>query len=253
MNLQGIHNLWNDSLDRVALDMGVDRWRIEESFAYGACAALARALADRCGMQICIVGDGDSYSHAFCAIAPGFGIDIWGIRSFQEIAASWVVDDPDCRIRAVTAGELEAMAGADVIDHEFAAVPSILANACAAHRWNLQEETERFGCGASGDFAAVLHEMTNWPVMAGIEADGSIGHAWVVNPEGCAFDVNGLHDTEVAPYPAGGSSYIEVRPADLQDIVSDSRWTRSCRYWASDVINSLTPDDVRLGFNHSTR
>lgn len=54
-----------------------------------------------------------------------------------------------------------------------------------------------FTCGACYQLAQQIHLLTRWPIYAEIiyEKDQSEDflHAWVVNNEGYAVDINGIH------------------------------------------------------------
>lgn len=58
-----------------------------------------------------------------------------------------------------------------------------------------------FTTGACGYLAVALHDMTGWPVRAEYEHppwDSDIAHIWVVNDDGFAVDINGVHGTSWA-------------------------------------------------------
>lgn len=50
-----------------------------------------------------------------------------------------------------------------------------------------------FTCGFCSELALTLHDRFGWPLMAEIAADGGLYHAWVLNPDGRAVDINGVH------------------------------------------------------------
>lgn len=236
-HLSEIDRHWSECLDTLSAEMGIERWRIEESFAYGACAALAIAVSEHRGLPLCIVGDEDGYSHAFCVVAPGYGLDIWGVRSLQEILAMWIDDDQELRIRSVSAEELRAMEGAAYLEDMFSNVPSRLAiEGCIAGAVYDEFTRTEFVCGACGDFAAVLHDLTGWPLRAGLDKQGDIEHVWVLNAEGRAVDVNGVHDTDLAATPYSVPSRDRTISISRSKVTSDDRWAKSNRHWASDLI-----------------
>ncbi|MDW9478973.1 hypothetical protein GOB57_09795 [Sinorhizobium meliloti] len=237
MDLDHVARHWTLKLDEISKETGIDRWRIEEAFAYGACATLALAVAEHRGLPISVVGTEGSYSHAFCVVGPGYGLDIWGVRSFQEILSMWIDDDPDCRIRPVTADELRSMGGSHLA-FEFADLPTRIAkDACIAGAALDEFTITEFNCGACGDFAAALHDLTGWPIKAEFHPNGDIEHVWVVNPEGRAVDVNGIHqdDMPVTPY----SAPVRARTAWLprNEASSNSRFAEQNRKWAKALLN----------------
>lgn len=50
-----------------------------------------------------------------------------------------------------------------------------------------------FTCGFCSELALTLHDRFGWPLMAEIAGDGGLYHAWVLNPDGRAVDINGVH------------------------------------------------------------
>jgi hypothetical protein len=133
---------WSRAVDVVAKDLAVERWRVEEAFAYGGCAALALTLEERFGLPIFIAATADNYVHAFCAVAEDKGLDIWGVRPFRMIRAVWAEDDPDVRLLRISADDLRAMGGVRM-ETRFEAVPAMLASALATIILDSQPETMR--------------------------------------------------------------------------------------------------------------
>lgn len=228
---------WSSTLDEISKETGFERWRIEEAFGYGGCATLALAVAEHRGLPISVVGTDGSYSHAFCVVGPGYGLDIWGVRSFQEILAMWIDDDPDYRIRPVTADELKAMGGSH-LSAEFVDLPARLAeDGCIAGAVLDDFTITEFNCGACGDFAAVMHDLTGWPMRAELDSAGDVEHVWVVDPDGRAIDVNGHHVGSRAITP-----YSNAKPGRLIDIArndatADNRHGHENRQWAKALID----------------
>lgn len=235
MKLDEIDACWQQTLETLASEMDVDRWRVEESFAHGACAALAIKISERHGFPLCILGDDESYSHAFCIVAPGYGLDIWGVRSLQEIAAAWLDDDPDLRIRAVAADRLRTMEGAAYLEDNFADVPVRLAEEGLPWGNGGFRESD-LGIGAAGDFAAVLHDLTGWPLRASVRCDGVIEHVWAVNDHDRAVDVNGIHGGEVPAEFISDPGRNRTISQERGEIVPDADWSRSNRFWADSLI-----------------
>lgn len=122
---------WSRAIDAVAKDLAVERWQVEEAFAYGGCAALALALKERLGLPIMIAANEHSYVHAFCAVSADKGLDIWGVRPFRTIQGVWTEDDPEVRLLRIEADDLASMGGIR-LEKRFAEVPVMLAMALAA-------------------------------------------------------------------------------------------------------------------------
>lgn len=127
MNTADLDRHWSRTIDTIAKDLAVERWRIEEAFAYGGCAALALALEKRLGLPIMIAANEHSYVHAFCAVTADKGLDIWGVRPFRTIRAVWAEDDPDVRLLRISAGDLASMGGIRM-EKRFEEVPTMLAS-----------------------------------------------------------------------------------------------------------------------------
>jgi len=93
-------------------------------------------------------------------------------------------------------------------------------------------ETEDWGSAAAvfqggdcGTFAYALHQRTGWQAMA------SENHVWLVNPDGKAVDINGVHETDMIRLP--GDEGLTVHPhriseRDVQD--------RDNLAWANQII-----------------
>ncbi len=133
---------WSRTIDTIAKDLAVERWRIEEAFAYGGCAALALALEKRLGLPIMIAANEHSYVHAFCAVTADKGLDIWGVRPFRTIRAVWAEDDPDVRLLRISAGDLRSMGGIRM-ETRFEEVPTMLASALTTILLDSQPESPR--------------------------------------------------------------------------------------------------------------
>lgn len=237
MELDRISRHWSSSLDAISEDIGHPRWQIEEAFAYGACSTLALAVSEHRGLPISVVGTEGSYSHAFCVVGPGYGLDIWGVRSFQEILSMWIDDDPDCRIRPVTADELRSMGGSHLAP-EFADLPMRIArDACIAGAVLDAITITEFNCGACGDFAAVLHDLTGWPIKAEFHPKGDIEHVWVVNPDGRAVDVNGVHQDDLAVTPYSTPARERTAWISRNEASSESRFAVQNRQWAKALLD----------------
>lgn len=63
--------------------------------------------------------------------------------------------------------------------------------------------------GSCGSLALAIHNVTGWPARA------SQNHVWVVNPEGNAVDVRGVHEGPDAHLP--GDEGMETHPYKLSD------------------------------------
>ncbi|MBY3433383.1 hypothetical protein HFN89_04305 [Rhizobium laguerreae] len=229
---------WSATIDEISSETGIERWRIEEAFAYGGCAPLAIAVAEHRGLPISVVGTDGSYNHAFCVIGPGYALDILGIRSFQEIMVMHVGDDPESRIRAVTPDELREMGGSH-LPFEFAEMPMQLARdgfiaGAVLDGFMLAE----LNCGACGDFAAVLHDMTGWPIKAEFQPSGDIEHIWVVTPEGHAVDVNGVHKDDLAVTPFSTPVTERTTWISRSEASPATARSESNRRWATALIES---------------
>lgn len=124
-DLKALDDAWDTAIDDVAQSLSIERWRIEEAFAYGACQNLALKLNEAFGIPIFIATSEDSYAHAFCAVSAEKALDIWGVRSFAEIQSVWSEDAEDTELREVTADALKAMGGAEP-DPLFENVPELL-------------------------------------------------------------------------------------------------------------------------------
>ena len=70
----------------------------------------------------------------------------------------------------------------------------------------LVDEENQFYHGFCLMFAAALHDLVQWKIMAEHDPDGELIHAWTVSDDGKAVDVFGVHDSEYAQRP----DWIEV-------------------------------------------
>jgi len=235
MDVDTVRERWNAALDRVSALNGHPRWQVEEAFGYGGCAALALALAARLRLPILTIGDDDGYAHAFCALGNGLGLDIWGVRSLQEITLMWAGDDPAYRIESVDAASLMAMGGVNMEDI-FRGMDREIAESFMPDDVLDEFTLSEFNCGACGDLAAVLHDMTGWPLRAEYDAAGDVAHIWVVNEAGQAVDINGVHAHDRAISP-----FSPARPGKIKDIArdeatADNRHSTEYREWAHSLI-----------------
>jgi hypothetical protein len=96
-----------------------------------------------------------------------------------------------------------------------------------------------FTCGYCCSLAAVLHDLTGWPIRAHVDADDEVVHAWVVNEEGRAVDINGIHPGGIAAtkYSAIGKA-ARVRPMDRNDLTSESSAAQEVEEWALELARS---------------
>lgn len=235
-DLRAIDQHWSEALDDISAETGLARWHIEETFAYGSCAALALAVAEYRGLELAVIGNDDTYCHAFCVVKPGYGLDIWGVRPIEEILSAWIDDDPYVRERSVTAEELKAMGGLPP-SFEFAEMPGRLARDGCIAGVVLDEFTiSEFNCGACGDLAAVLHDMTGWPISAEFDRAGDIEHVWVTNPDGCAVDINGVHETGRAITPYSEAKAGRIDEISRQQASSENEHAQEFRSWASELV-----------------
>ena len=235
-NSAEIDRHWLETLDMVSSETGLERWRIEEAFAYGACAQLALAVADHRGLSLAIVEGSGGYLHAFCVVSDGLGLDIWGVRSFGTILEVWQEDDPACSIRPVSAEALASM-GVRAASPEFSDIPMRMAREGCLAGVVLDEFTVvEFNCGACGDLAAVLHDRTGWPIMAELDAEGDVEHIWVVDDDGRAIDINGIHPDgrAVTPYSSPGSGRIV--PMSRAEASGAGRHCVENREWAMALV-----------------
>jgi hypothetical protein len=240
-----IHQHWSSTLDDLAKETGLERWRIEEAFGYGGCALLAIEIAEHRGLPISVVGTAEIYSHAFCVVGPGYGLDIWGVRSFQEILAMWIDDDPEYVIRSVTFDELKALGGSH-LSADFINLPSRLAqDGCLAGAVLDDFTISEFNCGACGDFAAVMHDITGWPMRAELDSSGDVEHVWVVDPDGRAIDINGHHSGSRAITPYSNAKSGRIVDIAREDASSDNRYGQENRLWARALIDRY-PDRFGL-------
>lgn len=88
-----------------------------------------------------------------------------------------------------------------------------------------------FTCGGCGYLALALHDLTGWPIRAFGD-----DHIWVINPQGRAVDINGVHpedyaltqwDDGVAPGQAQ-----DIDPETLRSELQDSGMLK----WAREII-----------------
>jgi hypothetical protein len=142
LDITDLDRHWSRTIDAVAKDLAVERWQVEEAFAYGGCAALALALEKSLGLPIFIAASEHSYMHAFCAVSEDRGLDIWGVRPFRTIKAVWAEDDPDVRLLRISADDLRSMGGIRM-EARFEGVPAMLASALAAIVLDSQPEGRR--------------------------------------------------------------------------------------------------------------
>lgn len=250
MTPEAIDRHWRDTVGTLSEEYRIPRWRIEEAFAYGACAELALAVAEHRGLQIGVIGHADSYSHAFCVVADGYGLDIWGVRTFAEIERVWHEDDPDCSIRIVSANELRSMGGS-LVAPEFADIPARLArDGCLAGAVLDDFTLSEFNCGACGDLAAYLHELTGWEIWAELADNGDIEHAWVVNDDGNAVDINGVHEGMRAVTPYSSRIAGRLVPLAKEDCAGKGRFGEEYRAWAAALVERYPERFGAFGFSH---
>lgn len=102
-----------------------------------------------------------------------------------------------------------------------------------------------FTCGSCGYLALALHEVTGWPIMAVFESSSpyeepTIEHVWVVNPQGKAVDVNGVHPTGYAKtkYDGPSSGANDVRPLD-SDFVRKEMADEGALAWARPLVKNF--------------
>ncbi len=113
-----------------------------------------------------------------------------------------------------------------------------------------------FTTGACGYLAVVLHDMTGWPLRVEFEHPphgADIAHIWVLNDDGLAVDINGVHATAWAK-----TKYSEDKPGQMQPIDREEALglaDEDFLSWARELIadnpehfgNPLTVQSLKLG------
>lgn len=72
---------------------------------------------------------------------------------------------------------------------------------------------DKFVDGLCCYLAVALHDRTGWPIYAEFEND-LISHAWVMNNDGLAVDINGIHAGNRAVTYASSSNPGSIKPVD---------------------------------------
>jgi hypothetical protein len=96
-----------------------------------------------------------------------------------------------------------------------------------------------FTCGACGYLAAVLHDITGWPIFAEYEKhpyEGDIAHIWVVDPSGRAVDINGIHQGDRARTRYSDPDPGRIAPISRADAVGNT--DEGYQKWARDIVGS---------------
>lgn len=91
-----------------------------------------------------------------------------------------------------------------------------------------------FVCGGCYYLAVALHQITGFPIFAEIDGSEFI-HCWVMNPDGNAIDVNGIHKGNWAktPYSQDLPSGVVQEYHDEDELADDEMFE-----WAKDLVFS---------------
>jgi hypothetical protein len=98
-----------------------------------------------------------------------------------------------------------------------------------------------FTCGGCGAFATALHDRTGWRIMAEYEPGPEvwIAHVWVVNPDGRAVDIQGIHDDEWAPTCFSGDAPAGRVVAITRDEAADKDEGPGSHFeWACEILDA---------------
>jgi hypothetical protein len=106
MDLERIGMAWDEAVEKTACLAGVERWRLEEVFAYGCCDVLAVELHERLGLPLGQATEGEGFCHAFAWLGDEHCLDALGIRRREVVLAVWNEDDQTCVLIDVDAAEL---------------------------------------------------------------------------------------------------------------------------------------------------
>ncbi|WP_327210405.1 hypothetical protein [Rhizobium leguminosarum] len=106
MDLERIGMAWDEAVEKTACLAGVERWQLEEAFAYGCCDVLAVELHERLGLPLGQATEGEGFCHAFAWIGDEHCLDALGVRGRDVVAAVWNEDDQGCVLLDVEAAEL---------------------------------------------------------------------------------------------------------------------------------------------------
>lgn len=93
-----------------------------------------------------------------------------------------------------------------------------------------------FTCGGCYSLAYALHKKTGWKMRQEMEPDDpkQVRHVWVVNDQGKAVDINGVHPTGRAP-----TQWSPGRPGRIVNVRPDPKETsRYYMPWAKQVVKS---------------
>lgn len=93
-----------------------------------------------------------------------------------------------------------------------------------------------FSAGYCAYLARALHEVTGWPVMAELDSRGlgHIEHVWVVNHQGKAVDINGVHPSDYAR-----TKYSEPTPGKIIQVPNIERQAPEDDYGVLDWARQL--------------
>ncbi len=102
----------------------------------------------------------------------------------------------------------------------------------------VQWAREQFTLGGCLEFAAVLHERRGWRIRASVSvADGTLGHAWAVRPDGRAVDALGLREGEDAhtypPREPETAIYLDLAEAERRFGLDPENLA-----WARDLLSA---------------
>lgn len=96
-----------------------------------------------------------------------------------------------------------------------------------------------FTCGLCCIFAAALHDVTGWRIVAEFENGGvDVAHAWVLDGEGRAVDVNGVHGSGRARTPYSGIASGPLRSLGRDECLCIDGKLDEDYLWATEVIRA---------------
>lgn len=96
-----------------------------------------------------------------------------------------------------------------------------------------------FTCGLCCVFAAALHDRTGWRIVAEYENGGEdLAHAWVVDPDGRAVDVNGIHEGGWARTPYSEKEAGPVRSLGRDECLRIDGNLDEDYLWAAGLIEA---------------
>ena len=127
-------------------------------------------------------------------------------------------------IMTMTFSEIEAF-------HNY--VPS---NEDAKIYWHSITEYITGGCY---DLAVILHKLTGFPIFAEVSENNGVVHAWVVNNDGQAIDIYGLHETNWAKTELSSDKPLgKIVPYPVEEQYLKQGYKSEYTDWTIELIKS---------------